>query len=112
LGNRVDSVDQIAAAGLFFSNKQKGIRKMKICREWIKIPIINHWKCKIEEKQIDLENNVIPQGSNNINEDIFENELDEDIFGNEIYEDIFGIELDQVIFDNAFDQDIFEDEYI
>ena len=110
LGNRVDPGEQIAVAGLFFLNKQTRIRRVKKCREWIKIPIVNRWICKIEEKAIDLENNVIPQGSNNINEDIFENELDEDIFENELDEDTFENELDEDIFENELDEDIFGNE--
>ena len=119
-GMRIDSGYQIAAAGLFFLNKQKPIRRVEKCKEWIKIPIINRWTCKIEEKEIDLENNIILEGSNDINEDIFENELDEDSFENEfdqdIFEDeydegIFGIELDQDIFENELDEDIFENEF-
>ena len=109
LGNIVDFGDQIVATGLFLSNTPKQIRRIKKCMEWIKIPIVNRWKCRIEEKEIDLENNVIPQGSN---EDIFENELDEDIFGNEFDQDIFGIEFDQDIFENEFDEEIFGNEFL
>ena len=121
-GNRVDSGDQITAAGLFFSNQPKRIgRRVKKCREWIKIPIINRWMCKIEEKEIDLENKVIPKGSNIINEDIFENELDEDIFENELdedifeddyYEEIFGIDSDKDISENELNEEIFGNELL
>ena len=112
LGNRVDSGDQITATGLFFSNQPERIKRVKKCREWIKIPIVNRWMCRMEEKEIDLENNVIPEGSNNINEDIFENEFDQDIFDDEYYEDIFGIELDEDIFENEINEEIFGNELL